>query len=331
MEPLRADRHGKEWLGSIERHVPAALLDAPIAAVTALDLLDSLVPILRKVPETGGRIYQRLATAFDAAVIEGLRADNPTAPIRRELRKRAARREGSNYASMPFRRIRGFASDLRSMAGNSARCLEFTILTAARTREALMAEWSEIDLEARIWTIPASRMKGHEQHVVYLSERAVQILKGQEGQHQQYVFPSPAGRDAPMSNMSMLTVLRRMGLWGKGAPEHVTVHGFRATFSTWANELAIARPDVIETALAHNEADRVRKAYNRSRFLNERRILMTAWGDYLAGREVSRSDGSKVTNAESLQFPALPGPGSTTLPPPVGARPAGLGAGASPM
>jgi len=328
VEPLQADRHGREWLGSIERHVPAALLDRPIAAVTSIDLLDALVPILRKVPETGGRIYQRLATVFDAAVIEGLRPDSPATPIRRELRKRAGRRECGNYASMPYQRMRGFAADLRGMAGNSARCLEFTILTAARTGEALMAEWSEFDLRARIWTIPASRMKGREQRVVYLSERAVAIVEGQKGQNARYVFPSPAGLDAPMSNMSMLTVLRRMGLWSKDAPDRVTVHGFRATLSTWANELGIARPDVIEAALAHNEADRVRKAYNRSQFLNERRVLMTAWGDYLAGREVTRGDGSKVTNAEILAFPTVHGADSMLLP--VAETPvAGFGAGAS--
>jgi len=128
----------------------------------------------------------------------------------------------------------------------------------------------------------------------------------------------------------MLTVLRRMGLWGKDASDRVTVHGFRATFSTWANELAIARPDVIEAALAHSEADRVRKAYNRSQFLSERRILMTAWGDYLAGREVTRADGSKITNAHILQFPA-PQSVRSTLPPTVGARLDAFNAGTSPM
>ena len=326
VEPLRADRHGREWLGSIERHVPATLLDRPIAAVMSIDLLDALVPILRKVPETGGRIFQRLATIFDAAVIDGLRPDNPAAPIRRELRKRAGRRERGNYASMPYPRMRGFATDLRAMAGISARCLEFTILTAARTRESLMAEWPEFNLQARIWTIPAPRMKGRQQHVVHLSEPAAAIVEGQKGQHARYVFPSPAGRDAPMSNMSMLTVLRRMDLWGKDAPERVTVHGFRATFSTWANELGIARPDVIEAALAHNETDRVRKAYNRSHFLNERRTLMIAWGDYLAGKDVARSDGSKVTNADILAFPSLPATGFST-PRPDSA----FGAGTGPM
>jgi integrase len=330
VEPIRANRHGKEWLGGIERHIPAALLDRPIAAVTSIDLLDALVPVLRKVPETGSRISQRLATVFDAAVIAGLRPDNPATPIRRELRKRAGRRVCGNYASMPYQRMRGFATDLRAMAGNSPRCLEFAILTAARTGEALMAEWSEFDLQARIWTIPASRMKGREQHVVYLCERAVVIVECQKGQNARYVFPSPAGRDAPMSNMSMLTLLRRMGLWSKDAPDRVTVHGFRATFSTWANELGIARPDVIEAALAHSEADRVRRAYNRSHFLNDRRLLMTAWGEYLAGREVTRADGSIVANAEIFQFPA-PQRASPTLPLTVGTRLDRLGAETSPM
>src|SRR6266446_3776007 len=178
--------------------------------------------------------------------------------------------------------------------------------------------------------IPASRMKGREQHVVHLSERAAAIVEGQEGQHARYVFPSPTGLDAPMSNMSMLTVLRRMGLWGKDVADRVTVHGFRATFSTWANELAIARPDVIEAALAHSETDRVRRAYNRSQFLADRRTLLIAWGNYCAGLHVTRTDGSLVTDADILQFPA-PQSVRSTLPPTVGARLDGFNAGTSPM
>src|SRR5438132_260915 len=249
IEPIRADRHGREWLGSIERHAPASLLDTPIAAVTAIDLLDALVPVLRKVQDTGWRVYQRLGTVFDAAVIERLRPDNPAAPIRRELRKRAGRRDAGSHAAMPYRQVPGFVSDLRLRTGNAARCLEFTILTAARTGEALMAEWSELDLTQRTWTIPAAKMKNREQHVAYLCDRAVEILKGQAGQHARYVFPSTAGNSRPMSNMAMLIQLQRMGLWGKKVTtQHVTVHGFRATFSTWAKELARARPDVIEIA-----------------------------------------------------------------------------------
>ena len=301
VEPVRTCKHGKQWLSSIEQHVPAALLDSPLERISAVELLDELVPILRKVPETGSRIYQRLATIFDAAVIDGLRPDNPATPIRRELRKRAGRRERGNFAFMSYRQAPSFVGRLRGAAGNSARCLEFAILTAARTGEALTAEWAEFDCEGRTWTIPAAKMKCGERHIVYLSDRAVQILDGQAGQSEKFIFPSAAGCDAPMSNMALLMALRRVGT------RAATVHGFRSTFSTWANEFGIARPDAIEAALAHREANAVRRAYNRSQFLAERRALMTAWDDFLSRRPVARADGTPVTDAAVILFPARDG------------------------
>ncbi len=98
VEPTRTFKHGQQWINSIEQHVPTALLNATLCGISALDLLDGLVPILRRVPETGSRVYQRLATVLDAAVIDGLRPDNPATPIRRELRKRAGRRHRGNFA-----------------------------------------------------------------------------------------------------------------------------------------------------------------------------------------------------------------------------------------
>lgn len=304
IEPIRADRHGREWLGSIERHAPASLLNTPIATVSAIELLDALVPVLRKVPETGWRVYQRLGTVFDAAVIEGLRPDNPALPIRRELRKRAGRRDAGNHAAMPYRQVPSFVTDLRLRTGNAARCLEFVLLTAARTAEALSAEWREFDLDRRTWTVPHAKMKAREEHIVHLCDRAVEILRGQEGQHARFVFPSPAGRDGPMSNMAMLIQLQRMGLWGnKVTEQRVTVHGFRASFSTWAYEMNIATPGAIEASLAHREADRVVAAYNRATFIAARRALMNAWGNYCAGLPVTRADGTPVTDADVIQFP----------------------------
>jgi hypothetical protein len=140
VEPIRSGKHVQQWINSIERHVPAWLLDANIATITATELLDALVPIQRDLPETGSRIYQRLATVFDAAVIDGLRADNPATPIKGELRKRAPRPKREGYAAMPYRKLPTFSVALRKVQGNAARCLEFAILTAARTSEALLAE-----------------------------------------------------------------------------------------------------------------------------------------------------------------------------------------------
>lgn len=221
VEPLRTLKHGQQWINSIEQHVPAALLDATLDRITALDLLDGLVPILRKVPETGSRIYQRLATIFDAAVIDGLRPDNPATPIRRELRKRAGRREKGNFPSMPYQQVPAFLERLQRAPGNSPRCLEFAILTAARTSEALTAQWAEFDRSARIWTIPAAKMKCRERHVAYLNDRVVEILDGQAEQSESFVFPSPRSAEAPMSNMSLLMTLRRLAF------KAITVHGFR--------------------------------------------------------------------------------------------------------
>jgi integrase len=296
VEPVRTFKHGQQWINSIEQHVPASLLDTTLDRITAVQLLDELVPILRKVPETGSRIYQRLTTIFNAAVIDGLRAENPAAPICRELHRRAGRRERSNFAAMPYPQVPAFMGRLREARGTSPRCLEFAILTAARTGEALTAEWAEFDRRAKTWTIAAAKMKCRERHVVYLSDRAIEILDGQEGQSERFVFPSLAIR-TPMSNMAMLMTLRRLGAGS------VTVHGFRSTFSTWANELGIAKPDAIEAALAHREQNAVRRAYNRAQFLSERRALMVAWGNFLAGQPVVRADGTSVTGATVIQFP----------------------------
>ncbi len=117
-----------------------------------------------------------------------------------------------------------------------------------------------------------------ESHLVHLSARAVEILRGQLGQHADFVFPSTAKADSKQSNMAMLAVLDRMG-----ERHRTTVHGLcRATFSTWAYETAAARGDVIEACLAHREADKVKAAYNRAQFNDERRALLAAWADYLA-------------------------------------------------
>jgi integrase len=167
------------------------------------------------------------------------------------------------------------------MEGVAARCLEFAILTAARTGEAIGAEWSEFDLDAGTWTVPPGRMKGGEPHTVYLPPRAVSIVKAQAGLDLRFVFPSPMLDSKPLSNMALLMQLRRMKI-----ADETTVHGLcRSTFSTWANETDAARPDVIEACLAHREDDRIRAAYNRAQFAHERRALLVAWADYLDGTQ----------------------------------------------
>jgi integrase len=156
-------------------------------------------------------------------------------------------------------------SELRDYDSLSARCLEFTILTAARTSEALGATWDEIDLEQALWTIPPERMKGNRQHRVPLSDRAVEILSQIKCSDSELLFP--------LSSKAMLQLLGRMR-------PGVTVHGFRSAFSDWARDSTAYSRDTVEMALAHQIKDKSEAAYRRGDALDKRRRLMSAWADY---------------------------------------------------
>lgn len=287
IEPNRTTKHSAQWLASLENHIPAALWDAPIADVTAPQLLQALTTVRpherarhhRALDETVRRVRQRLEAVFEDACFHGRCTVNPAAAIKRKLSEAKPKKaEKGHLRALDWRQAPALLVRIRAMPGTAARALEFAVLTAGRTSEVLGAEWAEVDVAAALWQLPPARMKGREAHTVYLSARAVEILRGQLGQSKKYVFPSPMNMRKPMSNMSLAAVLKRLQ-----AADSTTVHGLaRATFSTWANE-AGARPDVVEACLAHAEADKVRAAYNRGTFADERRALLARWAAYLAG------------------------------------------------
>lgn len=291
IEPTRTDKHGADWIASLENHLPASVWHAPIDIVGAPALLTALSEIkphernrravADKAPaETVQRIRQRLDAIFEDAIFHGYCTSNPAAACRRKLAEVLGRRKRGHLLALPYKEAPSLVQRIRQCEGTAARCLEFALLTVARTSEALLCQWSEFDLETGIWTVPAERMKSREAHTVCLSPRAVEILSAQVGQDVRYVFPSsqPGRAGKPQSNMTMLAVLDRLGM-----RDQTTVHGLaRATFSTWANETGAARPDVIEACLAHNESNKVRASYNHAKFNDERRALLVAWADYLA-------------------------------------------------
>jgi integrase len=289
IEPTRTTLHAKHWIASLENHMPKVVWNAPIDSITAPALLEALAQVRslevegQGVPETLKRIRQRLDAVFEDAIFHGRCASNPAAAVRRKMRETMPRKEAGQFAALPYKEAPAFMKRLRDAQGTAARCLEFAVLTAARTSEVLGAVWSEFDLEEGTWLVPAERMKASgkdraESHSVHLSARALTVLKGQIGAHPEIVFPSTMLKDKPQSNMAMLTVLDRMG-----ERKRTTVHGLcRATFSTWAYDTAAARPDVIEACLAHREADKVKAAYNRAQFTAERKELLAAWAEYLA-------------------------------------------------
>jgi integrase len=175
---------------------------------------------------------------------------------------------------MPYEDVAAFIARLREREASAAQALELCILTAARSGEILGMQWSEIDLDKKIWTVPANRMKAGREHRVPLAGRAVAILQQLEkAKAGEFVFPGQV-RDKPLSNMSMEMVLRRMKI------KDATVHGFRSSFRDWAgNETSYPR-DLIETALAHVIGDKAEQAYRRSDALEKRRKLMEAWAAY---------------------------------------------------
>ncbi|MCA3099733.1 MAG: tyrosine-type recombinase/integrase [Rhodocyclaceae bacterium] len=284
IEPSKSRKFSMFWIGALERHVPASLWHSPIADVDTTALHSFLLDIHQRMADTALRVKRNLAEVYDFAMSEKLVSANPvqSLPLTVQRRIRESRPKSENHASLPYPAVPAFVADLRSRSSIVARCAEFTILTAARTGETIGARWTEIDPIARTWTVPASRMKRKDDvaHVVHLSERALAILEEMRELGSEWVFPSVRDLSRPMSNMAMLMLVQtRMGR------RDVTLHGFRASFSTWANETGAARPDVIEAALAHKEGDRIRAAYNRATFAQARRALLEAWAAYIDERE----------------------------------------------
>lgn len=305
IEPSRTPKHAAQWLASLENHIPRPLWNKPVRDVDAPELLKALSGVrpherARNVEddatlaETVRRLRQRLDAVFEDAIFHKRCTNNPAAAVRRKLREASARHKVVSLRALPYAEAPAFMVQLRAQAGTAAQCLQFALLTASRTNEALGAAWDEMDLDAGTWLVPAERMKASgkqqaEPHLVHLSAPVLVLLREQRELKldKRLVFPSPMAAGQPMSNMAMLTLLKRMNM-----QRATTVHGLcRATFSTWAYETAAARPDVIEACLAHREADRVKAAYNRAAFMKERGALLGAWAAYLFA-DLQASEGS---------------------------------------
>ena len=201
----------------------------------------------------------------------------------REKLPRRPKRVVRHHPALPYAEASQFMTDLSAAGGTAASMLRFLILTACRTNEVVEARWSEIDRASSTWKIPGERMKMHQDHVVPLSDPALAILdKMHNGTQGELIFPNPD--DGMFSENAMLAVLDRLGY------SHVTVHGFRSTFATWAEECTEYPDGVREAALAHKYKSETTAAYQRGQKLEKRRILMKDWAQFLAGSNVIRLD-----------------------------------------
>lgn len=261
----------------------AKLRATPVNQIETADILAVIKPIWLAAPETASRIRGRIEAVLDAAKAENHRTGDNPASWRGNLKSLLPKHDPSlrgHHAAMDFEKLPEFMTRLRARDGVTARCLEFLILCASRSGEALGARWSEIDLHGKVWTIPASRMKAKTEHVVPLSERAVAIVTAlHETRVSEYVFPG-RGKQA-LSNMAMAMLLRDL------APG-VTVHGMRSAFRDWAGDKTNFPRDVAEMALAHQVGDKTERAYRRNNALEKRRQMMQQWSNWCDGRPVAK-------------------------------------------
>lgn len=270
----RSAKHKAQWAMTLTEYA-APIRPMRVDAITTEDVLRVLRPLWQSRPETASRLRGRIEAVLDAARARGFRSDQNPAVWKGHLSHLLGRQQKLNrghHAAMPFAEVPGFMSMLRANDCISARALEFAILTAARTGEAIGATWSEIDLAARVWSIPAGRMKAGRPHRVPLSDDAATLLeKLGPGSPEAFLFPG--GRARPLSNMAMQMLLR-------GMQPGFTVHGFRSTFRDWAGEATSFPREVAELALAHVVGDQTEQAYRRGDALERRREMMEAWARF---------------------------------------------------
>ncbi|ECZ4230893.1 tyrosine-type recombinase/integrase [Salmonella enterica] len=261
---------------SLEKDVFPAIGETPVQQIKARTLVEALEPIkARGALETVRRLVQRINEIMIYAVNTGLIDTNPASGIGMAFEK-------PKKQNMPTLRPEELPKLMRSLIISnlsvSTRCLiEWQLLTLVRPSEASGARWVEIDLDAKLWTIPAERMKAKREHIVPLSPQALDILEVMKpiSAHREHVFPSRNDPKQPMNSQTANAALKRIGYGGK-----LVAHGLRSIASTALNEAGF-NPDVIEAALAHSDKNEVRRAYNRSTYLLKRIELMNWWGELI--------------------------------------------------
>lgn len=275
----RNAKHRQQWANTLTTYAYPVIGDLPVRDITSQHVLQVLEPIWSTKPETASRVRMRIEAVLNSAKVLGWRTgENPAiwrGNLDAALPARSKVRTVKHHAAHPWREIAAFMAQLKERKGISARALEFTILTAARSGEVRNAAWSEIDLDQKLWIVPAKRMKARREHRVPLSEEVMRLL-AEMPRFQGYDLIFPGTRLQPLSDMSLSAVLKRMG------KTDITVHGFRSTFRDWAAEHTGHGSDIVEMALAHTISSKTEAAYRRGDLLSKRRSLMEDWAGWCA-------------------------------------------------
>lgn len=282
----RNEKHRSQWATQMAAYVYPVFGAIAVDRIGTAEVLKALEPIWHEKSMTAVVLRGRVEAVLDFARAREWRAGENPARWRGHLAKLLPQRSRitkiKHHAALPWTEVAGFIERLKASPDLAARAMELLILTAVRTQEATAAQWSEIDLITRVWTIPAERMKGGKEHRVPLSSAALALLEGlrkQPGGQGQYVFPSPRGQK-PLSTRACAVLLGRL------RRTDITVHGFRSTFRDWAAERSTFPREVAEAALAHSLRNQVEAAYQRGDMLSKRAQLMEAWGRFCSRSEM---------------------------------------------
>ena len=233
--------------------------------------------------ETATRVRQRIEVILDwCRAHEYMQGENPAryqGALSHLLPKASKIKKSVHHPALPFQKIGEFMSELRSHSGYSALALELLILTATRTSEIIEAKWDEFNLDSKVWTIPVERMKAGKEHRIPLNTRAIEILEQLKTiRVNSYLFPSTLHKEGCLSNMALLSMMRKMDKYSDYVP-----HGFRSTFRDWAAETTDYSNETVELALAHTIKNKAEAAYRRQDQLEKRSALMSDWLMFIEG------------------------------------------------
>ena len=278
-------KHCSQWTNTLVEYAYPTLGKVPIHLLTTEAIYEALKPIWLEKTETATRVRQRIEVVWDWAKARGYCSGENPARLKEGLGELLPKSQKvkrvKHHAALPFKQIHEFIKTLRTHKGVGPLAFEFMVLTATRTGEVVRAEWDEIDLTTKVWTIPGERMKARKEHRVPLSTRAVEILKVMKrGQINHYVFSSHSKNSSThISTGVFLAIIKKMKAYAQYTP-----HGFRSCFRDWSSECTNFANETLELALAHAISNQTEGAYRRQDQLEKRRLLMQEWATFLEGK-----------------------------------------------
>jgi integrase len=281
----KSARHRLQWRTSLRTYILPALGKLDVEAIDTDVVLKVLEPIWSTLPETASRVRGRIETILDFAGRNGPNPARWKGHLEHKLAKRNKARTVRHLAALPYSEIGAFMAELRAVDSIPARALEMTILCATRTNETVGALWSEFDLDGQLWIVPAIRTKRDREHRVPLSDAAIAVLETMARVRQD-------DRVFSTGDETMRYCLQ-------GLRPGLTVHGFRATFRSWAGGCTMHPRDICEIALGHSIGNATEQAYQRDALIAKRRVLMAEWAAFCSGNpaDVIRMDVGRARSA----------------------------------